>query len=229
MSRDYKPNRHSSRDREPASGGGAFKGILYGLILGLAIAAAVAWWFNRMPSPFIDKTGTANNGAQTSAKPAPSGAPPAAADASTTPAPTAALTNSQGETGQPIVLPGKPGDPVPETRFQFPDILSGKTDGTTAAKATKPTDADKTADSAKSTESPAGFYLMAGSFQKPSDADAQKANLALIGFDASVQKTVIGEKVWYRVKIGPFKRQDDANRARNELKDNGIDAVPARN
>ena len=76
---------------------------------------------------------------------------------------------------------------------------------------------------------PSGFYLMAGSFQKPTDAEAQKANLALIGFDASVQKAVIGEKVWYRVKIGPFKRQDDANRARNELKENGIEAVPARN
>ena len=48
MSRDYKPSRHSSRDREPSSGGGAFKGILYGLILGLVIAAAVAWWFNRI-------------------------------------------------------------------------------------------------------------------------------------------------------------------------------------
>ena len=78
-------------------------------------------------------------------------------------------------------------------------------------------------------EAPAGFYLMAGSFQKQSDAEAQKANLAMQGFDASIQKAVIGEKVWFRVKIGPFKRQDDANRARNELKEAGFDAVPARN
>ena len=70
---------------------------------------------------------------------------------------------------------------------------------------------------------------MAGSFQKQSDAEAQKANLALQGFDASIQKGVVGEKIWFRVKIGPFKRQDDANRARNELKEAGIDAVPARN
>lgn len=217
MSRDYKPNRHSSRDREPRSGGGAFKGILYGLILGLVIAAAVAWWFNRMPSPFIDKTGTT---AQTPAKPADAAAPatPAA------PAP----VNAQGENGQPIALPGKPGDPPPEKRFQFPDILSGKTDGTTPP-AKPAVDTGKPADAAKAAEAPTGFYLMAGSFQKPSDAEAQKANLALVGFDATVQKAVIGEKVWYRVKVGPFKRQDDANRARNELKENGIDAVSARN
>lgn len=222
MSRDYKPNRHSSRAREPVSGGGAFKGILYGLILGLAIAAAVAWWFNRMPSPFIDKTGSASNGsAQTPAKSAANTSP---VPSETPPTP----VNAQGENGQPIALPGKPGDPAPEKRFQFPDILSGKTDGT--ASSDKPAaEVAKPAEVAKTSEATNGFYLMAGSFQKPSDAEAQKANLALIGFDASVQKAVIGEKVWYRVKIGPFKRQDDANRARNELKDNGIDAVPARN
>jgi cell division protein FtsN len=225
MSRDYKPKRHAARDREP-SGGGAFKGILYGLILGLVIAAAVAWWFNRMPSPFIDKSGGASSSTPAPAKPA---APAAQAPVSeTTPAPAAPTVNAQGENGQPIVLPGKPGDPLPEKRFQFPDILSGKTDGTTPP-AAKSVDATKPVDTAKPADVPTGFYLMAGSFQKPSDAEAQKANLALIGFDASVQKAVIGEKVWYRVKIGPFKRQDDANRARNELKENGIEAVPARN
>ncbi len=218
MSRDYKPNRHASRDRAPASGG-AFKGILYGLMLGLVIAAAVAWWFNRMPSPFIDKTGGAT------ATPAPSAKQsPTDSTANGTPVP----TNVQGENAQPIALPGKPGDPLPEKRFQFPDILSGKTDGTTTS-TERPTDTAKPAEMSKPADAPAGFYLMAGSFQKPSDADAQKANLALIGFDASVQKAVVGEKVWYRVKIGPFKRQDDANRARTELKENGIDAVPARN
>lgn len=219
MSRDYKPHRHSSRDRERPSGGGAFKGILYGLMLGLVIAAAVAWWFNRMPSPFVDKTGAASPAAT---KP-PSGSIASSAD---TAVPPPAPVNAQGENGQPIVLPGKPGDPMPEKRFQFPDLLSGKTDGT--APATKTV----TEDSAKTVTQPevlSGFYLMAGSFQKQSDAEAQKANLALQGYDASIQKAVIGEKVWFRVKIGPFKRQDDANRARNELKEAGFDAVPARN
>ncbi|MGV0997914.1 MAG: SPOR domain-containing protein [Fluviibacter sp.] len=227
MSRDYKPNRHSSRERESTSGGGAFKGILYGLVLGLVIAAAVAWWFNRMPSPFIDKTATPATPAKAGAA-----APTPAAGSATPATPVApAPVNAQSENGQPIPLPGKPGETVPEKRFQFPDILSGKTDGTTpAAKQTADSSTAKAAASAPAAEvPPAGFYLMAGSFQKQSDAEAQKANLALQGFDASIQKAVIGEKVWFRVKIGPFKRQDDANRARNDLKENGIEAVPARN
>jgi cell division protein FtsN len=222
MSRDYKPNRHASRDRAPASGG-AFKGILYGLMLGLVIAAAVAWWFNRMPSPFIDKTTPAPTPAKTAgSKPSTSTTLPAAADAPPAPAANAPAS----EPGQPIALPGKPGDPPPEKRFQFPDLLSGKTDGTTPA--AKPA-GEAASKAAAQPEAPAGFYLMAGSFQKQSDAEAQKANLALQGFDASIHKAVIGEKVWFRVKIGPFKRQDDANRARNELKEAGFDAVPARN
>ncbi|MEY4328669.1 MAG: hypothetical protein RL703_488 [Pseudomonadota bacterium] len=224
MSRDYKPNRHASRDRAPASGG-AFKGILYGLILGLVIAAAVAWWFNRMPSPFIDKTAPAPTVAKTTA--AGSAPTPAPATTSTeSPQPAPAVNATANEPGQPIALPGKPGDPAPEKRFQFPDLLSGKTDGTTPAVRPAGESASK---AAAQPEAPAGFYLMAGSFQKQSDAEAQKANLALQGFDASIQKAVIGEKVWFRVKIGPFKRQDDANRARNELKEAGFDAVPARN
>jgi cell division protein FtsN len=225
MSRDYKPNRHSSRDHAPSSGGGAFKGILYGLVLGLIIAAAVAWWFNRMPSPFIDKMAAPTSSAKNDAK----AGTTSEAGAPTAPPP---AVNAKSEDGQPIPLPGKPGDARPEKRFQFPDILSGKTDGTTppatsvdSSGATKPTPAAPAA----APEAPAGFYLMAGSFQKQSDAESQKANLALQGFDASIQKGVIGEKVWFRVKIGPFKRQDDANRARNELKEAGIEAVPARN
>ena len=109
--------------------------------------------------------------------------------------------------------------------------MSGKTDGTTPPAKSVEGTAAKPAPNAPAAApgAPAGFYLMAGSFQKQSDAETQKANLALQGFDASIQKAVIGEKVWFRVKIGPFKRQDDANRARNELKEAGIDAVPARN
>ena len=148
MSRDYKPNRHASRDRERPTGGGAFKGILYGLMLGLVIAAAVAWWFNRMPSPFIDKSATPAAPAKSDAK----SSAQAAADAQPAPAP---AVNAQSEDGKPIPLPGKPGDPSPEKRFQFPDILSGKTDGTTPpAKATDGTP-EKPAANAPAPEAPA--------------------------------------------------------------------------
>jgi cell division protein FtsN len=51
MSKDYK------RPEPPARGGGSslLIGILIGLVLGLVIALGVAWYINKMPSPFLDR------------------------------------------------------------------------------------------------------------------------------------------------------------------------------
>ncbi len=66
MSKDYKRPEPKSR------GGGSplLVGILIGLVLGLGIALAVAWFINKMPSPFLNRTppkGEPAKGAQASA------------------------------------------------------------------------------------------------------------------------------------------------------------------
>ena len=48
MSKDYKRPEPKSR----GGGGSLLVGILIGLVLGLGIALAVAWYINKMPSPF---------------------------------------------------------------------------------------------------------------------------------------------------------------------------------
>src|SRR5688572_10298901 len=65
MSKDYK------RPDPPARGGGSslLIGILIGLVLGLVIALGVAWYINKMPSPFLDRPPTKSEPAK--------GAPPA--------------------------------------------------------------------------------------------------------------------------------------------------------
>ena len=54
MSKDYK------RPESPARGSGnsLLIGILIGLVLGLVIALGVAWYINKMPSPFLDRPPT---------------------------------------------------------------------------------------------------------------------------------------------------------------------------
>jgi cell division protein FtsN len=54
MSKDYK------RPEPPARGSGSslLIGILIGLVLGLVIALGVAWYINKMPSPFLDRPPT---------------------------------------------------------------------------------------------------------------------------------------------------------------------------
>jgi cell division protein FtsN len=65
--------------------------------------------------------------------------------------------------------------------------------------------------------------VQAGSFQNPADAEKLKAKLAMIGMEANVQTVSLPEKgMWHRVRLGPYKGQDEANNAVNQLKQNGV-------
>ena len=69
------------------------------------------------------------------------------------------------------------------------------------------------------------YFLQAGAFQNPADADNLKAKLALLGLETSVEPTNLPDKgVWYRVRLGPYSNIDEINRTRKELVENGVDA-----
>ena len=63
----------------------------------------------------------------------------------------------------------------------------------------------------------AKFIVQAGSFRHLSDADHRRAQLALLGVESRIEKVRVNDGVWHRVKIGPFKTLDDANRLRTRL------------
>jgi len=138
--------------------------------------------------------------------------------------------------GEPVALPGKPGDPVPERRFQFYDILPGKADAVPDA-ASRPTEAKKEEkgkeaakdagkDEAKGSKTP--LFLQAGSFSTAQDADNQRAKLAFMGIEAVVQQVMIQDRTLYRVRIGPFTQIDELNAVRAELAKSGIEAQLAK-
>jgi cell division protein FtsN len=69
------------------------------------------------------------------------------------------------------------------------------------------------------------YFIQAGSFQNPADADSQKAKLAILGLESSVEPTTVPDKgTWYRVRLGPYTKVDDLNRVRQTLSQNGIAA-----
>ena len=51
--KDYNKN---PKKRSDGRGGSMFVGILIGLVLGLSIALGVAWYINKMPNPFREKS-----------------------------------------------------------------------------------------------------------------------------------------------------------------------------
>jgi len=60
MTRDYKKAERRSGAR--GSGSSFLFGMLVGLVLGLGIALAVAWYINKMPSPFLTRATPAAKG-----------------------------------------------------------------------------------------------------------------------------------------------------------------------
>ena len=209
MSRDMKPRR-SSPSPSKKSGGGTLIGLFVGLVVGVVAAAAVVWFVLRTPPPFTNKNLP----------------PPASA------------TAPNGAQQPPMALPGKPGDPIPESddkpRFDFYKILPGNAEAIPDPKAADvkeseqksgdlPKDKDKEK-TAKEEPLKNPVFLQTGSFQNAADADNQKAKLALMGAEAEVQQVMLQDKVWYRVRLGPFKKMDEVNNVRSELSKQGVDA-----
>ena len=184
MSKDYKGP--AKKPRGGKSGAGSLLvGILIGLLLGLGIALAVAWYINKMPTPFVNRA-----------------MPPSKSEAP---------RNSDSVKSEAKAADGKP-------RFDFYKILPGSEEPVTEQQFK---DAQDKPALARET-----FYLQAGAFQNAPDADNLKARLALIGVAASVQTTTLPDKgVWHRVRVGPYTAIEDLNRARDTLKQNGIETT----
>jgi cell division protein FtsN len=69
------------------------------------------------------------------------------------------------------------------------------------------------------------YFVQAGAFQNPADADNLKARLALIGLIASVEPASLPDRgTWYRVRLGPYHQLEELNRVRATLAQNGVDA-----
>ncbi len=193
-----KPAKHSARSTPPSrSGGGLVLGIFIGLILGLGIALGVAFYLNKTPLPFLGKS-----------KPA-------------------ADKDGKDATGEPAKPPTVAGMPqggakgTDKPKYDFYKILPG---GEEPVSEKELKDAARTAKT-QPEAAKAVYFIQAGSFQNPADADNQKAKIAILGFESNVEPTPLPDKgTWYRVRLGPYTTLEDLNRVRRVLAQNGIDA-----
>ncbi len=69
------------------------------------------------------------------------------------------------------------------------------------------------------------YILQAGSFRNAKDAEQMKAQLAMLGSMARVQKVTVNGKTWHRVRLGPFQGARKADEIRRMLSDNRIDTL----
>lgn len=174
--------------------GGTLFGFLAGLVLGLGIAVVVALFVTRAPVPFVKKAHRAPESVTA----------PRNGEALPDPnAPLGARTR-EGDGAAPAVA--QPPPPAP----QAPAAGAPAAPGAPAAQQPAPV--------------AEGFLLQAGAFRSSDDAEGMKARLALLGFEARVVPADVNGQPMYRVRIGPFAKQEDAARARARLIDGGIEA-----
>lgn len=73
---------------------------------------------------------------------------------------------------------------------------------------------------------PERFWLQAGSFASESDAENLKARLAFAGWQASVQQGTLPDKgTRYRVRLGPYDNPEELKRIRNDLAKSGFEVA----
>ncbi|WP_341668118.1 SPOR domain-containing protein [Alcaligenes sp. SDU_A2] len=231
------------------SSGGTYTGILIGLILGLGAAVAVALFVTKVPMPFVDK---ASRDAPTVALPEGrdlldpnrdlygTGSPVTPPPEGTIPGLT--LPNlPQAPAGQP-----KPAAPTPPAPDALGDLIAtlpvpgaGQPTTPPAGSATAPGSVKVPAKPVApplpppaAPSKPPGtttpYYLQAGAFRNSADAEAMKARLLMLGFNASVQSAQVNGGAINRVRMGPFKGIDEMNRARSRLAEEKIDTSVVR-
>jgi cell division protein FtsN len=185
-----------------SSSGSFLLGIFVGVLIGLAVSLAVAFYLNRTPVPF--------SVAKPKDEKAPaSKAPLAGMPSGAAPATTASAAPSGTE---------KP-------KFDFYKILPGTEEPVSEKELRERLKAAKNQSASQQEAAKDVYFIQAGSFQNPADADNQKARLAILGFESSVEPANLPDKgTWYRVRMGPYKKVEEINKVRQQLAQNGIDA-----
>jgi cell division protein FtsN len=176
--------------------GGMIMGVLIGVFVGVGLALVVAWYL--MKSQPQEKPGVRAPSAPAFMKPLPPKSDNETEEETAVGAP-------QLDLNKPLQtkVPGIGGaDP---TRDPIADIAAGKTPEV------KP---EPKADTL--------FYVQTGVFNQRTEADAQKATLAMQGIQAQLSESAVdGNSVW-RVRIGPFGTIEDTTSVRSKLTILGI-------
>lgn len=219
--------------RKSSGGGSTMYGLLAGLLLGLSVAAGVAYYVLKAPMPFMDKASRSPDA-------------PGAPDARNALDPNAAL--AARDTG-PVTAPSSPDQPVGQAPLGAVDKTGTKGDASTSgdslgsliatlkptpnasarapqvAPATRP---DTTAQNAASAPTQAAkttgpYYLQVGSFRVLEDAEALRAKIILMGLPVEIQRAEVNGLQVNRVRVGPYVRIDDMNQTRIKL---GQEKIP---
>ena len=197
--------------------GSVILGIIIGVVLGLGIALAVAVYVTKVPIPFLNKGGgrTAEQDAAESRK------------------------NRDWDPNAPLYgkNPAKPVPPAPAVAASAPQVVTVPAPVATPDKAPPAMvgkNADPLGDLATQRAAVVGggdpffYFVQAGAFRTPEDAEAQRAKLTLIGIEAKVTEREQSGRQVFRVRVGPYDKKEEADRQKEKLEAAGVETALVR-
>ena len=211
--------------------GGTLLGIIIGALLGLGAALAVAVYVTKVPVPFMNKglVQSADNDAAEAKKN--KDWDPNASLAGKNPARPGAVASGVVGTDSPVAAAsaakGSKQAASAASADPLGDLAKAKSEAKPKAEA-KPDAKPDTLASAGSSADPFSYFIQAGAFRTPEDAEAQRAKLSLMGFQAKVTEREQSGRTVYRVRLGPFDKKDDADKTKEKLDGNAIETALVR-
>ncbi|MGI4855770.1 MAG: SPOR domain-containing protein [Janthinobacterium lividum] len=145
------------------------------------------------------------------------------------PAPAAPSTDSDSEPATPHwpSAPAKPRAPTPSSTPATHPKPSSTSSSTSSGPSASPS-ASANPPAAAPGDANTGYLLQVGAYRTETDADQQRARLALMGYDAHVTRRDSGAVTFFRVRVGPFAKFDDMNSVRQRLSGAGVDTAVIR-
>ena len=216
--------------------GGTLFGFILGALAGLGVALALAVYITKVPMPFMTKTPSRTaDDAAAEAKKNRDWDPNAALSGKPAAKDTQAVVDPAAAPQTPVAT----GTPTPSAD-PVGDLAKAKTKTDTPAKPAAPV-ATAAAPAAPSSISapaatpataaagdPFNYFVQAGAFRTPEDAEQQRIKLSLMGLPARVSEREQSGRIVYRVRLGPFDKKDDADKVKVRLDTGGLEATLVR-
>ena len=231
--------------------GGTILGLIFGMVIGLAAALAVAIYVTKVPVPFLNKGGNNNqrdaaeaernknwdpNAPLQSRQPAP---PPVAAPVQppsevtvTPPTPAVQPTATGGVTTPEVPMtvakpaPEKPAKPA--SGDPLGDLVKERSAASEKAEKARADKEKAAAQASSSSDSAFNYFVQAGAFRGQSEAEAQRAKLAMLGWESRISEREQNGITVFRVRVGPFSKRDDAEQLKGKLDGAGVDSTLVR-
>ena len=205
--------------KHKSSGGSTLYGLLAGLVIGLMVAAGVAYYVVKAPMPFYDK---ASRTPDAPGAPDPRQAPdPNAGRGGRDTGTTAAAPDSAAPAAG--SAPGS-GDALGSLIATLTPTAPAAGGGATVnprPKAEPLAPPPSQPQTAPATGGP--YFLQVGSFRVLEDAESLRARILLLGMPVEIQRAEVNGLQVNRVRVGPFARIDDMNQIRTKL---GQEKIP---